>query len=149
MGPSLKRPTGKRGISKELFYMSENKLHHNGLDAHLHEGRGAVEAGRLDVLGSEKKRKERTGYPKGIQTCSMLWLLRVELLVFKSFSIMRCPLPEEVGSPDYGQVPHVHVGLGAIGCHMDQMPHQELQGPIRGGVEVGTQLRGAEFCTLT
>lgn len=40
-------------------------------------------------------------------------------------------LPEQIGGPDDGQVPGVHVGLWRIGGHPDEMAHQKLQSPDR------------------
>lgn len=37
--------------------------------------------------------------------------------------------PEQIGGPDDGQVPGVHVGLWGIWGHFDKMAHQELQSP--------------------
>lgn len=37
--------------------------------------------------------------------------------------------PEQIGSPDDGQVPGVHVGLWWKWGHFDKMAHQILQSP--------------------
>lgn len=37
--------------------------------------------------------------------------------------------PEQIGSPDDGQVPGVHVGLRRKRGHLDKMAHQKLQSP--------------------
>lgn len=42
---------------KQLRDVSEDKLHHDGLDPDLHEGCGTVESRRLDVLGPYHARK--------------------------------------------------------------------------------------------
>ena len=39
--------------------------------------------------------------------------------------------PEEIGGPDDGQVPGVHVGLGGLGSHSHKVAHEKLQSPRR------------------
>lgn len=96
--------------------------------------------------------------------CTQKQLLCIVSLSHRSFSVSLCDAsaemddsywckqckgskPEQVGSPDDGQVPGVHVGLWGIRGHSDKMAHQKLQSP--NGEEVKCKLKLNHFPVIS
>lgn len=102
------------GAEKSLSVV-EDELHHHRLDAHLHEGGRAAETRRLDLPRPGGDRRAVKGVRDG----------NPELQGDDR-------PPEEIGSPDDRQVFGVHVGGGAEGGQVREMPHEVFQSPVGG-----------------